>query len=377
MMRLKIDQEFHDLIPRLSPEERQGLEENIKANGCRVSLDVWGNIIVDGHNRYDICVENGIEFQTTNIEFSDRNEAKVWIIRNQFDRRNLNVYQRSKLALELKPLIAAEAKAHQGTRMDILPKSAKSSAKSIDTREEIAKAAGVGHNTIAKVELIEQKATPEQKEQLEKGVVSVNAVHKAIKKDQRRQAVIEQIVESELIADGKYRVIYADPPWRYDNKGMDDYGHAERHFPTMSVDELCALPIKRLSTDDAVLFLWVTSPMLPIAFSVIDAWGFQYKASFVWDKVKHNYGHYNSVRHEFLLLATRGSCLPDVKHLVDSVQEIERSEIHSEKPAEFRLLIDDIYPHGKRIELFARQKAAGWAIWGNQTGTGQEQGDHD
>jgi len=99
---------------------------------------------------------------------------------------------------------------------------------------------------------------------------------------------------------------------------------------------------------------------------VITAWGFDYKASFVWDKIKHNMGHYNSVRHEFLLVCTRGSCMPDNPQLFDSVQSIERTE-HSVKPEEFRTIIDTIYPNGRRIELFARRPAEGWEVWGNES----------
>jgi N6-adenosine-specific RNA methylase IME4 len=134
----------------------------------------------------------------------------------------------------------------------------------------------------------------------------------------------------------------------------------------MTIEQLCELPIKNLAADNAVLFLWVTSPLLEECFEVIEAWGFEYKASFIWDKVKHNYGHYNSVRHELLLLCTRGSCLPDNSELFDSVQSIERSDRHSEKPEEFRKIIDNLYHDGNRIELFARVKVEGWEAWGNE-----------
>jgi N6-adenosine-specific RNA methylase IME4 len=162
---------------------------------------------------------------------------------------------------------------------------------------------------------------------------------------------------------GKYRVIYADPPWDYGNSGLQSYGHASHHYPSMTIEELCALPIADIAEKDAVLFLWVTSPLLYEAAPVITAWGFTYKTSFVWDKVKHNFGHYNSVRHELLLVCTRGSCTPDVKELHDSVQTIERSEKHSEKPEEFRTIIDGLYTSGARIELFARGTHPGWEGW--------------
>lgn len=174
------------------------------------------------------------------------------------------------------------------------------------------------------------------------------------------------IPEPPAIPDGKYSVIYADPPWCYGDKLIEGYGAAEHHYPAMTIDELCELPICDLAADNAVLFLWVTSPMLAECFRVIDAWGFTYKASFVWDKVKHNYGHYNSVRHEFLLICTRGSCLPENGVLYDSVMSLERSERHSEKPEHFRLLIEAMYPGGKKIELFARTRPPGWDVWGNE-----------
>jgi N6-adenosine-specific RNA methylase IME4 len=169
------------------------------------------------------------------------------------------------------------------------------------------------------------------------------------------------------LPEGKFRVIYADPPWKYGDQLTENYGATKYHYPNMSISELCSIPVFNLTTENAVLFLWVTSPIIAECWPVIKAWGFLYKACFVWDKVKHNFGHYNSVRHEFLLICTKGSCLPDTNELVDSVQVYERTEKHSEKPEIFREIIDKLYPHGKRVELFARGgKKEGWERWGNQ-----------
>jgi N6-adenosine-specific RNA methylase IME4 len=184
-----------------------------------------------------------------------------------------------------------------------------------------------------------------------------------IHREERKQKAHEEVKEAETLI-GKFRVFYADCPWKYGDAGYGN-GPAEFHYSTMSVDELCALPVAKLALANSVLFFWVTSPLLEDAFTVINAWGFKYKASFIWDKVKHNVGHYNSVRHELLLIATRGSCTPDDSRLIDSVQEIERGE-HSVKPERFREIIDQMYPDGKRIELFARKRTEGWTAWGNQ-----------
>ena len=181
----------------------------------------------------------------------------------------------------------------------------------------------------------------------------------------KREIVKENVKDQPELPTDKYRVIYADPPWNYGNSGLDDYGHAERHYPTMSIEELCNLDVPDIVEDDSVLFLWTTSPLLEDSFRVIRAWGYNYKTSFIWNKIKHNFGYYNSVRHELLLVCTRGSCLPDNSKLFNSVQAIERKE-HSEKPEEFREIIETLYTKGKKIELFSRKQTEGWSSWGNQ-----------
>jgi N6-adenosine-specific RNA methylase IME4 len=183
----------------------------------------------------------------------------------------------------------------------------------------------------------------------------------------KRRAKGAQIAKREaVLPSGKYRVLYADPPWSYGNTQPDYHPEQRDHYPVMSLEELCAMPIKDIAMDNAVLFLWVTSPILEESFQLIKAWGFQYKASFVWDKVKHNMGHYNSVRHEFLLICTRGSCQPDVRKLFDSVVSEERTE-HSRKPELFYKIIETLYTSGPYLELFARYKRDGWAAYGNES----------
>ena len=188
---------------------------------------------------------------------------------------------------------------------------------------------------------------------------------KEVEREKRADRRQDRIESTPVIPNGKYNLIYADPPWQY-TFGFDIHGAADRHYATMSIDDLCNLPIRDLAEDNAVLFLWTTSPKLFDAHDVIKAWGFEYKTSFVWDKVKHVMGHYNSVRHEFLLLCIKGSFPKQSDTLHDSVIEIERSDEHSEKPEYFRQLIETMYPLSKKIELFARRKSEGWDAWGNE-----------
>ena len=166
----------------------------------------------------------------------------------------------------------------------------------------------------------------------------------------------------------KFRVVYADPAWSYNDKqNIPNLGGAKKHYGTMCNNDIYKLPIDDITDKNAVLFLWVTSPLLKEGLHTIESWGFSYKTSFVWDKVAHNMGHYNSVRHEFLLVATKGSCTPDNIKLYDSVQTIEKSKTHSEKPIEFMDIIDSLYTYGNKIELFSRKiKKDNWYGWGNE-----------
>jgi len=379
---IRIDEEFKKLIPPLTTEELSQLEQNILSEGIRDKICTWQGLIIDGHNRYSIAEKHGLSFETVEKEFASREDVKIWIIRNQFGRRNISNYDRSRLALQLEPLISAKAKENQGTRSDL---TSVRNLTNVDTKRELATIAGVSHDTIAKVKHIEQKATPEVKEKLSTGEVSINQAYQDIKKEekkeqleQKKQEYTERVKEAAetgsdmkvdiFDTDKKFRIIYADPPWSYGDKQLTPMlGGAEKHYGSMSISEICDLPIKKIIEDDAVLFMWVTSPLLEECFDVIKSWGFKYKTSFVWDKIKHNMGHYNSVRHEFLLIATKGSCTPDNKTLYDSVQAIERNNNHSEKPIEFMNIIDDIYSHGDRVELFCRSsKKENWFYWGNE-----------
>lgn len=165
--------------------------------------------------------------------------------------------------------------------------------------------------------------------------------------------------------EGVYSVIYADPAWQYDNSGL--HGAAERHYPTMPTTDICLL-LKQLElevSENAVLFLWGTNPLLTDALCVIEAWGFQYKTNFVWvkDKATTGLGFYTHGQHELLFVATRGSFLPNFK---PSSVIAEKKGAHSVKPASTYSMIETMYPDQRYIELFARenQERKGWAFWG-------------
>jgi N6-adenosine-specific RNA methylase IME4 len=159
---------------------------------------------------------------------------------------------------------------------------------------------------------------------------------------------------------GHYGTVYADPPWPYDNQGTR--AAASYHYPTMSIDDICRLPVSGRVKTKAHLWLWTTNSFLREAFDVVDAWGFEYKSAMVWAKPQLGLGNYVRVSHELLLIASRGNL---AGRATDQRSWLEHDRMkHSAKPEVFRQVIEEISP-GPYLELFARTKADGWDSWGN------------
>ncbi len=181
------------------------------------------------------------------------------------------------------------------------------------------------------------------------------------------------------LPDRKYKIIYADPPWRYNDKSKSHGGGAESHYPCMKTEDICHLPIKDIAENDSLLFLWTTMPMLPDGLRVMDFWGFQFKTNaFTWVKINkkiRNYcaftyddlfmgmGHWTRGNAELCLLGTRGKP-KRIDARTHSVVFATRTE-HSRKPNEIRKRIVQLCGDLPRIELFARESIAGWDAWGN------------
>jgi hypothetical protein len=189
-MDIRIDPEFRDLIPPLSNDERAGLEAAIINDGCQDAIKVWEGVIIDGHNRYAICTANGIPFETTGMDFNSRDGAKLWIIKNQLHRRNINKFTRGKLILKMKPLLAAEAQKNRGGFKGNQHSGSfsnwKTNQKKADTHKDMAKLAEVGFGTMYRIEQIDKAAasgmvSPEVIDKLHSGELSINAVDVAIK----------------------------------------------------------------------------------------------------------------------------------------------------------------------------------------------------
>lgn len=186
--------------------------------------------------------------------------------------------------------------------------------------------------------------------------------------------------------DKKYDIIYADPPWRYQDKSCE--GACAKHYNTMSVEEICALPIANLSAKNCILFMWATYPQMQEALKVIAAWGFKYKTiAFQWVKLNQNVqlnnftiatvqdilhkacffglGRWTRGNTECCLLATKGK--PHRENNAVSQLIFAPLTKHSSKPPEARDRIKTLMGGGTQaIELFAREHVEGWDCWGNE-----------
>ncbi len=235
---IKINDKFKVEIAPLTEEEYSGLEASILADGCRDAIITWNDYIVDGHNRYEICTKHNISYSTIEKEFEDESAVLAWINKNQLSRRNLSDYQRIKLALRYKELLAKKAKERMlaGVKSeDSNPvKISTQGSKATKTRDKIAEIAGVSGFLVERVKKIEAKATPELKEKLREKKITIEKAYKEVqsteKKEVRKQLAEEakdiQIsidlrhgdFETMLadIPDGSVDCIITDPPYPYE-----------------------------------------------------------------------------------------------------------------------------------------------------------------
>lgn len=173
----------------------------------------------------------------------------------------------------------------------------------------------------------------------------------------------------------KYRTIYADPPWQFQNRTGKVAPEHKRltRYETMELDDIKALPINEIAEEKSHLYLWVPNALLPNGLEVMKAWGFEYKTNLIWEKVRKDgqpdgrgVGFYFRNVTEILLFGIKGDknrTLDPGRSQVNILRSIKRE--HSRKPDEFVKIIEACSP-GPYIELFARGDREGWDMWGNQ-----------
>lgn len=386
-----LDRQFHPLaniFPLMSGVEYDDLVADIGEHGLRdsITLTPEGEIL-DGRNRFRACKDSGVEpvFVTTDLP---EDEWPALVISLNLKRRHLNESQRAMVAAKL-------ANLNEGRPSKTVPIGTVS-------WEQAGDMLNVGRRSVARAKEVEREGAPELVERVERGEVSVSAAAdvatlpreqqveivakgereileaakriRAEKADKRRDERLEKIAEisrgnTELNTETKYPIIYADPPWRYESAPMGSpTREIENHYPTMSLDEICALPVGDLAHEDAILYIWATAPKLAECLKVVEAWGFEYRTNLVWDKEKIGMGYYARSQHELLLVCRRGQFPPPKPGTQPSSVYREARGEHSAKPEFYYEMIEAAYPGLPKIELFCRSPRDGWAVWGNQSG---------
>jgi N6-adenosine-specific RNA methylase IME4 len=373
-----------DLFPMLPEAELAALAESIKANGLRQPIVLCDERVLDGRNRQRACALAGVA--PTFVQFIGGNPWQyVWDL--NAERRHLEPGQKGALAVQFydhseawkaerkrlddeanaaRAVAAKNQHAAKGGGASIdapPPKEPKKKKKKAKRKSAlIAASAKVSQATIERAQALKEIA-PGLFEAVCRGEITLNKALTQIKRAKRVEKIAEITMRpvSPLEEERPSAVIYADPPWSYENTAS--VGAVADEYPTMPLAEICAMKVP--ATSDAVLFLWATSPLLPEALQVITAWGFTYKGSMIWDK-GHGTGNWVLNAHELLLIAVRGDMpCPKAENRPLSVVRARKGE-HSAKPDEFAALITRMYPEFEPLELFGRKPRPGFRVWGNQ-----------
>jgi len=193
---------------------------------------------------------------------------------------------------------------------------------------------------------------------------NVNDAYKKVKKIERELDIAKQreaIEQGEIESpSGLFDIIVIDPPWNYDRKYDPETSRVANPYPEMSIEEISKIDIP--CADNCILWLWTTHKFLPTAFDLLKKWGFDYKATMVWDKKKMGMGYWLRMQTEFCLLGIKGSPLWGAKDIRDIIHESRRE--HSRKPESFYQMIEEHFP-GRKLDYFSRQQRDGWDSYGN------------
>jgi N6-adenosine-specific RNA methylase IME4 len=387
---IKIDPELKALIPPLAPEEYAQLEANLIADGCRDPLVVWGDILLDGHNRFEICTRLSIGYKTEPAPpfVRSREEAILWMEENQIGRRNLSDDQRSVIADSIrerrseavvnaatatarkaKTSIVSDNVSESETQLnkdqraieaaDLLP----ARKPKTDTRAAVAKEFAIPERKLRTAQEV-KKSSPELLQKVRDGQISMAEAKRTIK----RAEVVSKLedvaaVEAKELA-GVYDVIVIDPPWPMEKIERDErQNQVAFEYPTMQEAELAEM--KMPAADDCHLWLWTTHKFLPMAFRLLDAWQFKYVCTFVWHKPggfqPFGLPQYNC---EFALYARKGT-----PQFIDTKAfpvcfDAPRGA-HSEKPEGFYDVVRRVTA-GRRIDIFNRREITGFDVWGKE-----------
>ncbi len=380
--------EFHpiaDCFPLIDGAEFDDLVADIRSHGVREPVWLYEGKIIDGRNRYRASALAGVDCPLR--EYLDEDPV-AFVISLNLKRRHMNEGQRAMVHARIATLpkgvrsdtaiaVSALTQKQAARLLNISEDSGQRARRVIESGvPELVAAVDAGKVSVTAAGDISQLPKSEQREVVARGEKEILEKAKEIRAEKaavRRVERLDNLAEiskgnAELATGQRYPIIYADPPWRYENPPMGGTNRSiENHYPTMTLEEICALPVVDLATDDALLYLWATAPKLAECMKVIEAWGFEYRTNAIWDKESIGMGYHFRNQHEILLIAKRGNIPPPQAGTQPSSVYREKRGEHSAKPAFYYDMIETAYPQLPKIELFCRSPRDGWAVWGNQS----------
>lgn len=376
---------FHDvagIFPLMNDDEFRQLVADIATHGQREPIITHQGLIIDGRNRFRACLE--LDLAPVTREWDGEGDPTAYVVSLNLHRRHLNDSQRAMIAARLRGVLQVEPTANlqsSGDRaataaeaLNVSERSTYSAAAVLDRgTPELAAAVDRGEVAVSAAAAVAELPPDEQEAIVARGAKEIKAKARELRQAERQAKREARTEMHRTIAAGnreldfgdrRFAVVEADPPWEFGNKGVN--GAAEGHYPTMTTAEICALPVKRHATAEAVCFLWVPNALLPDGLKVLEAWGFEFKTAEVWDKGPGNNGtgFYDHQDHELLLIGVRGGNMTPVVRF-SSVIRAPKGE-HSAKPDLAYERIEAMYPEAPRLSLFRRAPRDGWEAWGNQ-----------
>lgn len=363
-----------DVFPLLDGKDFDALVADIRTNGLLEPIRVVGDKILDGRNRLRACIVAKVEPRF--IQYAGDPWEYAWSA--NVERRHLEAGSRAAYRLKWKAERErwgerraervrsgheAKAAAQRGKPKNCAVNvygTNRRGDRDRESRVELAKDAGVSPVTAQKAITVHDKS-PELFAKVVAGEVTLN---RAYRDTTRREAAAKISGEPQPLPVGPFRVLVADPPWAYTKRKDDGSHRSALSYPDMTTEEICALPVRPIAHEDAVLWLWTTNAFMRDAYRVLDAWGFEEKTILTWAKDRMGTGDWLRGQTEHCILAVRGKPLVMLTNQTTLLTASLRE--HSRKPDEFYAIVDALCP-GSKVELFARQPRSGWVAWGAES----------
>ena len=357
------------IFPLINGEDFDSLVEDVRANGLRepIWLHEDGRII-DGRNRWRACEMVCIVPKMRT--WIGKGSLVEFVLSLNLHRRHLTTSQRACVAVDLLPLLEAEAKARQEETSKNAPRDENGRVCPVvafspppdkgKSREKAAKAAHVGSQYVSAAKKLKAE-DPDVFERVRAGEINLSQAKADIRKMAKAEIVETIKHEPPALPEGPYRVIVIDPTWQYNARAEDATHRAGNPYPDMALDDIKALPVAELAHEDCIVWLWTTNAFLKEAFECLKSWGFENKTVLTWVKPQMGLGDWLRGKTEHCLMAVRGKPVVVLTNQTTALAAETRE--HSRKPDEFYAMVDTLCP-GNKLEMFARELREGWRAWG-------------